>query len=118
MRDQQYAFFHESIPLLSAAAIGFLTLSYAVRWISRNVSSTTQHNKWLTALSCAVLCCAVQSLRARLWFYALFSVGFLLFANGSSFGFMFIIVSINFAICMCVAACHALSCVPALIHVM
>jgi D-alanyl-lipoteichoic acid acyltransferase DltB (MBOAT superfamily) len=39
-----------------------------------------------------------QSLPARLAFYSLFSLGFLLFCHGSTIAFMLIIVGINFAI--------------------
>lgn len=38
--DGQYRFFRNEIPILTVAAIGFLALSHAVRFLSNNVSQS------------------------------------------------------------------------------
>lgn len=42
LADGQYRFFRAELPLLTAAAVGFLLLSHAVRHFSNNVSTATQ----------------------------------------------------------------------------
>lgn len=72
--DSQYRFFRSQIPLLAMAAIIFVALSQTIRWISKN------------------------NVSVRLWFYTIFSFGFLLFCNGASIFFILAIVSINYNI--------------------
>jgi D-alanyl-lipoteichoic acid acyltransferase DltB (MBOAT superfamily) len=89
LSDSQYRFFRAELPTLTLCAIGFLLLSGLVRRWSRN------------------------TLRPRLYFYATFSLAFLLFANGSCVAFMIAIVAFNYLLSELGARGHTRACTAA-----